>query len=335
MRVCHQSVRATPIRGDSWALAKSDSEEIGDVSKQPNRETPYFRTTPEGSLLLCPSHRRYQSGHTLTGNIQSHPFLSRVLEEELEIWVYLPPGYAAADPWRYPCLYLHDGQNVFDAKTSAFGVEWGVDEAAECLILERKMEPIMIVAVANTPERIAHYTPFPDPAQGGGQGHLYRSFIIDELKPWIDQVYPTRTGALSTAVAGSSLGGLSALYMSWTRPDVFGLVAALSPSLWWGERKLITRIGGDEPSSKPHRIWIDMGTDESRADENDNQVPDMIDDLRTLRAVLLAQGYHLGEDLFYREVAGGVHDEAAWGARVSDVLSTLFPPRASSDRPRF
>ena len=295
--------------------------------------TPYFRTSPGGKLQLCPSRRHFRSGHTLTGNIQTHNFSSTLLDDDVQVWVYLPPSYAAADPWRYPCLYLHDGQNVFDAKTSAFGVEWGVDEAAECLILEGKIDPIIMVGVANSPERMAHYTPFPDPEQGGGEGNLYRSFLIDELKPWIDATFPTRKGSRETAIAGSSLGGLSALHMSWTRPDVFGMVAALSPSLWWGHRKLITRIGGDQKTLKPYRIWIDMGTEESTTDDNDNQVPDLIDDLRTLRAVLLAQGYRLNEDLFYREIIGGIHDEAAWGARVADVLTCLFP--ASSTNQTF
>lgn len=276
--------------------------------------------------MLCPAVKRSDSGHSLTGNIQSHTFQSKLLNQEMEVWVYLPPSYSPGDSWRYPCLYLHDGQNVFDAKTSAFGVEWGVDEAAECLILQRKMEPIIIVAVSNTPARIAHYTPFPDHQGGGGEGKLYRLFMTHELKPWIDKQYPTRSGANATAVAGSSLGGLSSLYLSWTRPDVFGMVAALSPSLWWAGRRLITCIGGDDGSKRPHKIWLDMGTEESTQDDNENGVPDVLDDLRTLRAVLVYHGYRLDEDLFYREVPGGGHDETAWGQRIADVLTTLFPP---------
>lgn len=290
----------------------------------------YLRTDLQGKLQLYPCRRRPVPGHTFTGDIRVHQLTSRVLGETMPIWVYLPPGFAPGDPWRYPCLYLHDGQNVFDARSAAFGQEWGVDEAAERLIQEGRIEPIIMVAVANTPARIAHYTPFPDPRLGGGQGPLYRRFLIEELKPWLEELYPLRRDARSTAIAGSSLGGLSSLYLGWTRPDVFGLVAALSPSLWWGERKLITRIAGDPPCERrPHKIWVDMGTDESDQDDNHNQVPDVLDDLRTLRAVLLAHGYREGQDFHYGEVCHGRHDEAAWGQRFAEVLCWLFPPLKS------
>lgn len=292
---------------------------------RPKRATPYFQANAEGRLQLCPAQMRRQGPHTLTGNVQQRAFSSNFLQAEVDVWIYLPPGYTPGDPWRYPCLYLHDGQNVFDAATAAFGTEWSVDETAECLILEGKMEPILIVAVGNTPQRIEHYTPFPDRDHGGGMGAVYSAFFIRELKPWVEHTFPARGGARYNAVAGSSLGGLSALHMAWTHPDVFGMVAALSPSLWWGGRKQITRMGGDPCPRRLHKIWLDAGTEEMTVDENGNQVPDAIDDLRTLRAVLLAHGYQPEVDLFYREVPGGTHDEAAWAARVGEVLSCLFP----------
>lgn len=278
-----------------------------------------------GMCLRCVPACGRTSPNTLTGTIYRHPFPSRILQEELEIWVYLPPGYSDIDPWAYPTLYLHDGQNVFDAETSAFGEEWGVDETAERLIQEGKIVGIIIVAVANTPQRLAHYTPFRDPTEGGGQGKLYAQFLLQELKPWVDANYHTTRRADKTAVAGSSLGGLSALYLGWTNPDVFGMVAALSPSLWWGGRGMITRIAGSPTGRLPARIYLDVGEQESDTDLNDNGIPDLIDDLRTLRAVLLAKGYCPNKDLFYREVPGATHDETSWSGRVEAVLTTLFP----------
>lgn len=287
----------------------------------------YYRTNPLGKLSLCATRPQgTRGGHTLTGDIRRQQFVSQLLDDRFDVWVYLPPGFSATDPWRYPTVYLHDGQNVFDEKTSAFGVEWGVDETAEGLILQGKMAPVVMVAVANTPDRIAHYTPFADPQHGGGKGPLYGRFLVEELRPWLLGQYPLSKDPTQTAIIGSSLGGLSSLYLGWTRPEVFGLVGALSPSLWWGGRKLITRIGGDETRKRPHKVWIDMGSEESSEDDNDNGVPDVIDDLRTLRSVLLAHGFRLGEDLFYREVEGGQHDEAAWCERIGDVLTTFFPP---------
>jgi len=238
--------------------------------------------------------------------------------------VYLPPGFSESDPWRYPTLYLHDGQNVFDEKRAVFGVEWGVDEAAEKLILQRKIQGVIVIAVGNTSDRIALYTPFSDPKHGGGKGDLYRMFLIDELKPWIDQNYPTSLRASDTAIAGSSLGGLSSLYISWTRPDVFGKVAALSPSLWWADRSLIDYIATDETVSYPDRIWIDVGQSETLPDEIDG-IPEVVADLRSLKAALLAKGFRLEESLFCREIPGAAHNESAWAARIEDVLLAMFP----------
>ena len=88
--------------------------------------------------------------HTLTGNIKLHrAFRSRILGNRRDILVYLPPGYRRFSRKRYPVLYLHDGQNVFDAATSFGGVEWGVDETAERLIRTRIIEPVIVVAIAN------------------------------------------------------------------------------------------------------------------------------------------------------------------------------------------
>jgi predicted alpha/beta superfamily hydrolase len=290
------------------------------------KETLYLQRSENGRLIFGPAPKKSKSGHTLSGNIQEHLFESSLLNASIKVWVYLPPWFSPADPWRYPTLYLHDGQNVFDRCSAAFGVEWEADESAEELNATEQMEPTIMIAVANTPERLNHYTPFYDYNLGGGQGELYAEFMTKEIKPWIDSIYPTKQGPAFTGIAGSSLGGLSALHLGWTRPQVFGLVAALSPSLWWGARKLITRFGGDDPKLiKPSKIWIDMGTQESLDDDNNNQISDGIDDLRTMRAVLLAQGYKLGEDLFYREIQGGQHDEAAWAARFPDVLKALYP----------
>jgi predicted alpha/beta superfamily hydrolase len=220
---------------------------------------------------------------------------------------------------------LQDGQNIFDAQRAVFGVEWGVDETAEQLIANQVMRPIILVAIYNSPRRIDEYTPFPDPVHGGGEAYLYRSFITDELLPFLASQYRVSQIREERAVIGSSLGGLVSLYLGWSQPETFGWVGALSPSLWWGHRGFITAIaGGEAPRDRPN-IWLDAGSRESDLDANCNGVPDLIDDLRTLRAVPLHQGYREGEDLLYREVEGGTHDETSWSRRVGDVLTYFFP----------
>jgi len=135
--------------------------------------------------------------HTLTGNIKRHrAFASEILANRRDILVYLPRGYRPSSRRRYPVLYLHDGQNVFDAATSFAGVEWGVDEAAERLIEENLIEPLIIVAVANLgDQRIHEYTPTRGvidakarrKKRSKGLVKKYAQFLIDELKPFIDR----------------------------------------------------------------------------------------------------------------------------------------------------
>src|SRR2546429_2696171 len=132
--------------------------------------------------------------HTFTGNIKRHRgFPSRVLGNRRDVLVYLPPDYSRFSRKRYPVLYLHDGQNVFDAATAFAGVEWGVDETAQRLIKQKQIEPIIIVAIANLgEERIHEYAPTPGvitsrdrpKKRSRGMAGLYGRFLTEELKPF-------------------------------------------------------------------------------------------------------------------------------------------------------
>src|SRR6266576_5445120 len=154
---------------------------------------------------------------TLTGNIQQHrAFPSKILKNRRDVLVWLPRGYSRFSRKRHSVLYLQDGQNVFDAATSFAGVEWSVDETAQQLIRKKLMEPIIIVAIANTGEdRIHEYAPTPariDPPKRKRSKGLLRSygrFLIEELKPFIDRRYRTKREAEFTGLGGSSLGGLA------------------------------------------------------------------------------------------------------------------------------
>lgn len=282
-----------------------------------------------GSLCLRPylSPEKNRQVGSITGDVRLHTINSQLLGQR-EIAVYVPPGYSATDTWRYPFALLQDGQNIFDANTAVFGVEWGVDEAAERLIVEQKMEAVILVAIYNSEQRVEEYTPFPDPEHGGGKAMVYRQFLVEELIPYLESLYSLSRIPQQRAVIGSSLGGLLSLYLGWTATSEFGLVGALSPSLWWGRRCFITGMAGDPaPTTRP-KIWLDAGTLESRSDSNGNGVPDLIDDLRTMRAVLLSHGYVENEDLIYREIEGGTHDENSWSERVGEVLTEFFPKKS-------
>jgi predicted alpha/beta superfamily hydrolase len=243
-----------------------------------------------------------------------------------KILVYLPPGYSQADPWRYPVVYAQDGQNLFNPKTAAFGVDWAIHKAVDAGISGGTLRPVIVVGIYNSKQRVDEYTPTSDARHKGGKADEYIHFLKTEVKSFIDESYHTSHRPEDTCVLGSSLGGLLSLYAGWRYPETFGAVAALSPSLWWAGRDMITHIGGAELHQPKSRIYVDVGTRESNDDHNSNGVADVLDDLRTLRAVLIYHGYRLGENLWYDEITGAAHTESDWAARVGKVLETLFPP---------
>lgn len=261
---------------------------------------------------------------TWVGDIRSHPrFFAKKLHNYRNIWVYLPPGYEDNPKKRYPVLYAHDGNNVFDRTTAFLGVEWELDDTAEMLIRQEKMREIIIVAIENTPQREAEYTHVYLPPCKGGKADLYADFIINDLKPFIDQSYRTLRNKQYTAVMGSSLGGLVSLYLAWKYPDVFSMAGVVSPSVWWAERDILQMI---RSTPKPAiKIWLDIGTLEGkRDDDNSEEDSYAVQDVRELRGALIDKGFHLHYDLEYLEVEGGEHNEAAWARRVDKILLFFF-----------
>ena len=262
--------------------------------------------------------------HTLTGNIQQHPaFASRILRNERDVLVYLPSGYRRSPRLRYPVLYLHDGQNVFDAATSFGGVEWGADESAQRLTKQRLMEPIIIVAVANTgDDRIHEYAPTKGvidtnakrKKRSRGWLRKYGRFLIEELKPFIDREYRTKPEAEFTGLGGSSLGGLATLVLGLWFSQAFSRLAVMSPSIWWDDCA-IYRIVDELVEKVPLKIWLDTGTHEPGWER-----------AQVLRDRLAGKGWRLYDDLQYTEAAGADHSEGAWAVRFEAVLRFLYPP---------
>ncbi|MBK8267367.1 MAG: hypothetical protein IPK83_03310 [Planctomycetes bacterium] len=287
---------------------------------------------------------------TRTGDIRLHEnFESRELANKRSLIVYLPPGYEdpANKDERYPVLYMHDGQNLFDAATSFIGVEWNADETAERLIKAKKIPPIIIVGIYNTPDRMNEYTPTRDEKRGtGGKGDMYLSFVVNKVKPFIDSTYRTSTKRRDTAIAGSSLGGLISLHMAVRYPNTFARAGVISPALFWDDHEIVRRIEetpvivakfkslvtrrasrghclpvGDPVETKTEqdspRIWLDMGTKEGDTLATFNTA---LEDTRRLAAALKKAGLRENEDYKYVEVQDALHNEAAWAARFEDVL---------------
>lgn len=233
--------------------------------------------------------------------------------------VYLPPGYETDTARRYQVLYMHDGQNLFDPATAFGGVEWGVGATAQRLIAAGELDPLIIVGIYNTGQyRIDEYAPTFDVKHNrGGKADLYGRFIVEELKSFIDQSYRTMAGPEQTGLGGSSLGGLVTLYLGLKNPRFFSRLMVMSPSVWW-DQSMILRVVKGLKAKPSTRIWLDVGTKESK------YAPGQA---RALRDELIAQGWRLDSDLKFLQVKGGRHNESDWGQRVEPALKFLFPKR--------
>jgi predicted alpha/beta superfamily hydrolase len=268
-----------------------------------------------GPAASCPS--------TLTGDIRFHHlFHSPQLNNDRTIIVYLPPGYNTHADQRYPVLYMHDGNNVFDARTSFAGVEWAADETAERLIESGKIPPLIIVGIYNNADRMAEYTPFKDARNGGGNGDAYLAFIVETLKPFIDQTYRTRPERENTGIAGSSLGGLISLYAPYRYPNVFGRAAALSPTLPWGDGAVIGYVKEHKPPVAA-KVWVDIDTPGPGQPAATPPGPETRLGREIARALEQAGG-KADIDFHYEENPGGEHHEREWSKRFDKVLIFLF-----------
>ena len=244
--------------------------------------------------------------HTLATNVQvlSDSFrLPQLGGRARRVWLYLPPGYAAARGRRYPVLYLQDGQNVFDEATS-FSGEWGVDETLNQLAAsgQRKAECI-VVAIDNGGERrLDEYSPWANAEyKKGGEGAQYTDFLARTLKPYIDAHYRTRPDAAHTAVAGSSMGGLIALYAGLKYPRVFGRVGVFSPAIWFAKDSLLA-YARRRPAPRASRFYFVAGPAESET---------MLPLMQQMRQALLTHGVP-ARHLALAAPADGQHAEWFW-----------------------
>jgi enterochelin esterase-like enzyme len=264
--------------------------------------------SPEGTLRL---HRRFRS---------------RLFGGERELVVWLPPGCDGRKR-RHPVVYFFDGQNIFDPQTAFFGNAWHAGAAAAHGIAGGAIEPPIMVGVYNgRDERIHEYTPTRGQNNVPGErsrGELrdHALMVATDVVAFIDARYPTIPDAAHRALAGSSLGGLAALYGALWHPRVFGAAAPMSPSVWWDQLAAVRFVEGLK-RKPPVRLWLDTGTAEKGWEKT-----------RLLRDALLAKGWSLEPradapaDLHYLEVEGAGHHESTWAARIGDVLAWLFPAR--------
>ncbi|HYI01129.1 alpha/beta hydrolase [Hyalangium sp.] len=247
-----------------------------------------------------------------------HDFHSPQLDNSRTLIISLPPSYAENPLKRYPVLYMHDGQNVFEDATSFTGVSWGVDRTRDSLVVQGLMDEIIVVGISNMGTRRGYeYTAGPASERGGG-ADSYGRFLVETVKPWVDRQYRTLPGREDTALMGSSLGGLISFYLGTRYPHVFSKVACLSSAFGWNGVDLVSEVERwREPLAV--KFYIDAGT------HRDPRIPTL-----RMKEALEAQGYVQGEGMYHYEDKGGRHTEASWAARVHRPLRYLFPWQSAS-----
>lgn len=233
------------------------------------------------------------------------------LRNRRDLVVYLPPSYASRPERRYPVLYMHDGQNVFDPHTS-FAGHWHAG-AALAYHAGKGLEMIVVAIPNMGTRRLLEYTPHRDVIRGGGGGDRYLSFLVETVKPLIDGKLRTARGPESTAIVGSSLGGLISLYALLRSPWTFGAAGVISPALWFADGRIFDFVS--ELEGVEGRVHLDIGTHEG---------PDALEDTRRMRDLLAHAGFTPGVNLSYYEDAGARHTERAWARRFRKVLPFLF-----------
>ena len=254
--------------------------------------------------------------------IEVYSFKSEYIDYERDIYIYLPPGYDEDEDKTYPVFYMQDGQNIFSEYAES-GMSWNMDITATELIEEGSIEEIIIVGISNSHWRDDEYTPTPDENEGtGGYGDLYLDFLINEVKEYIDDNYRVNPFREDTAIGGSSLGGLLALYAAMSYPEIFGKIAALSPSIWWDERIILDMAEEWDVEPENMKIWLDMGLFE--ADEEEEEEDDPLEDADTLCEIFKSKGFKRGHNLRYFRDYKGSHNEYFWGKRSKKVLLFLF-----------
>lgn len=290
-------------------------------------------------VLACSSHAPARDAAVareirapgVTGRLLRYDAFASLKVAPRNIDVWLPPGYDRDPARRYPVLYMHDGQNLFDPASSYGGIDWGIDETMTRLVAGGRVRPAIVVGIWNTPARFSEYMPQqaitgPTVAAGvdgiapiaAGDLHadLYLHFMVEELKPFIDDHYRTLPGSGDTFVMGSSMGGLISLYALAEYPRVFGGAGAVSTHWPAGDGAMVDWFAAHLPDPGAHRLYFDHGTATLDAAYAPYQ--------SRMDAALRAAGYEEGRNWTTRRFEGAAHDERAWRARVEVPLQFLL-----------
>jgi len=295
---------------------------------------PMLHTTcrPHAPFLFvsdCPDKRVEISVYSINRqpqNIQSRiitisDFYASKLNNHRSIHIYLPSGYDMEIDKRYPVLYMHDGQNIFDPSASSSGTSWKIHHTADKLISEGKIRKLIIVGIEfkERGKEFSHsswnrkkvewneYAHFEYTVDG--KGALYEDFIVNELKPYIDKNFRTLPEKENTALMGGSSGGLVTLNIGIRHPEIFNMLGIISPAFFAMDLGILSGM-----KKKSLKMWFDTGEKE----------PCLLEDTKHVVDLLKARGYAEGKELIYYQVPDGFHSDKDWGERAEGTLIFFF-----------
>jgi pimeloyl-ACP methyl ester carboxylesterase len=284
--------------------------------------------------------------HVSVGTIVDLGVLKSKYTDPRRVVVWLPPSYSTRGP-KHAVLYMHDGQNLFDKATAGYGMEWEIDEHLSKLIADKKVRPTIVVGIWNTSKRLQEYVPSKaftslppeyrekvralyggDPLSDG-----YLKFIVQELRPMIDNRFNVKTDRANTAIMGSSMGSLISLYAIDEYPQIFGAAGMMSThwplfmkpdgqSVPQEEYEVVSSaferyLAPALPHPRTHKLYFDHGTE--TLDAIYKQYQDRVD------AVVAKRGYKPDVNWMTRSFPGQKHNEISWASRVDVPLEFLLP----------
>ncbi len=251
----------------------------------------------------------------------SNYFFSRKLSKNVCIDIYFPPSYFGRKKRKYPVLFFNDGQDMEAVKLVS---------TLEKLYTKKQLRELIVFAF-HPNDRMQEYGTQStlDYAGRGNQSRAYQDFLTEEYLSEIKNKYRVSEKAEDWAIAGFSLGGLSAFDIAWNHPHIFGRVGVFSGALWWRSKAFIEedpdadRVVHDyveAAQNKPNlKFWFQTGTNDEIDDRNNNGIIDSIDDTTDLINLLKRKGYS-NADIVYREVEGGEHNPDTWSEVLPEFL---------------
>ncbi|MDB5135668.1 MAG: phosphonate transporter ATP-binding protein [Mucilaginibacter sp.] len=307
LKVLHKGVYNFKITKGSWQTVECNA--VGKAIDNRNITILHDTTIIMDVAGWQDNFKPEEKKHTASANVHiiNEKFDIPQLGRQRRVWIYLPADYQSSNK-KYPVIYMHDGQNLFDEYTSGYG-EWGIDEIIDKLPMK---DQCIIVGIDHGGEyRITEYDPY-NSKYGKGRGDDYVDFLVKTLKPFVDLQYRTETDARHTTIVGSSMGGLISMYAALKYPGVFGNAGIFSPAFWIAPD--LYNYAKQQMKNSHSRFYFVCGDAESES---------MVTDMEKMVAIIKANGIS-EKNTTELIIKGAKHNEKQWNSDFPEFYNWLI-----------